>query len=232
MANALSVGDIKTYVRDYLDAEILDLPDSLFAVWIPEAYTTMVDADEAWPYFAEIMPNFQTVPLQDTYVNPLRTLEAIEGPMWALPFIDQLAAERMFPPSWVGQGQPQAFSFPYPDGAQFRLWPTPTAIYDLSLRGYRQPNDFMAQGDGATPDAPDEWHAVLARGVLASACAQQGDLESAAAFTKQFAGEVAELQSRQVRAPRPGRKVLNGGPSYAAYPPRLRYPWEPMQVGH
>lgn len=226
MANPLSVGDIKQYVRDYLDADATDLPDSFFNIWIPESYSFMVDEDESWPWFSEIVPNWQTTPGQNTYDSPLSVVESIEFSMWQLRYLDQNQAERLFPPSWVGSGQPQAFSFP--TGSTIRIWPPPTAIFDLSVRGFRAPADFLKGGDGAIPDCPDEWHPVLAKGVLAQAIAQQGDLETYAAMQKEFEVKTAELKSREIRAPRPGLKVLNGGPRYITAPPTLRFPFDPI----
>lgn len=222
---ALTLGDIRTFVRTHMDLDVEDLPDAVLDIFIREGSKRVEQAESRWPFY-ETFGVLTTTPgvadyditteLNDNF-DQLVSLTSSDGPL-----------------TWVGADQftylaldsgtaiPTHFS---QWGQTLSLWPTPNSAYSLGARYYRLPGDWTAAGAGGTPDLPDQLHNTVAVWALAKAYAQQEDPEMAQLYERQFADELQTFRRRIAETPHPQPLILNGGSRVRRWG-RLRYDWE------
>lgn len=236
---AMAVQDIRTYVRSFVDVDVTDIADSMLDFWMRDGYNRMIRAARPWPFLmvggTESMYSITTISGQQSYSLPsvqvqgapasvfVRNIVSIQGPRWELGYSDQEALEATFPPAFGQSSEPERFSV---WGEKVTLWPTPNGTYNLNIRAYREPVDWVTIGAGGTVDAPDDFHMVLTSFVLSQAWAQQTDLEQSSYWLTQFEKGVQELVNNYIRALMPQGLVLNGGRMTTQMEPRLRFPFE------
>jgi hypothetical protein len=120
-----------------------------------------------------------------------------------------------------------------------RLYPTPSEVQTVSVRGYRNPVEFggntavyrSAIADANTPDLPVPFDNVLTLYVLYRAYQQQEDAAMGQQYYSQFIQELDNLRARFEDSPAPQPLVLNSirasrWLSQSYLPGRLRYSWE------
>lgn len=213
---AMNLQQIRDFVRTSLDLELEDLPDTLLDAFIRDGSKRIERAEPRWSFYEKIFSLATTVG-----VSSYGKTSAIASDL------DQIQAisvdDRMLPLMWIGmdelnrlqvmqpslQGRPIYFS---EWGDQVIFFPTPDQAYTLTIRGYRKPEDWVANGAGAEPDFPDELHNTVATFALSKAYAQQEDPELSALYERQFSDELNEFQRRLTQTPMSQPLVLNGGP--------------------
>jgi hypothetical protein len=224
---ALTLDQIRAFVRGHIDIEEEDLPNDVLDVFIREGSKRIERAEKRWPFYAKRW-TYTTVSGQSSVEfaaiddGDIREISAIKGPQWRLTHIGQDLADEVWPESTTQTGEPTHYSI---ENEVLYFWPEPGDSYELTIRGYRTAVDWVAQGAGAEPDLPDELHNTVATWALARAYAQQDDPEMAALYERQFADEVTLYRNRLHDAPAPQPVVLNGG-SRRSTQGRLRYDWE------
>lgn len=224
---ALTLSQIRDYVRLHLDLDDQDLPDGLIDIWVREGSKRVEKAAPRWPFYETIW-TFSTVAAQRDY--PFTSISSQ---------IDQIAGvsaqDRML--QWVGPdlyqvlnplnstttSAPKAYSW-WND--TLSLFPTPDTTYSLSVHGYRQPDDWVSLGAGGTPDLPDELHNTVALWAVAKAYAQQEDPELGQIYQQQFADELTEFKRRIAETPHPQPLILGDEPSRRRKLFPLRFDWQ------
>jgi len=213
---ALTLQQMRDYLRTHLDLEVEDLPDQLIDAWAREGSKRVERAEARWPHFEK----FYTFTF-DVNASGLYPFSGIGGDL------DQIAnivyGSGNFPPiHWIGidafqemlaarpsaTGRPEYYST-WNDNVT--LFPTPDVSYNTTIRGYRSAVDWVAAGAGGTPDLPDELHNTVMTWALSKAYAQQEDPEMASFYERQFADELNEMRRRLVIAPQQQPLVLNSG---------------------
>lgn len=120
-----------------------------------------------------------------------------------------------------------------------RLYPTPSGVETVSVRGYRNPVDFAggsaiyrsAVANTDTPDLPIPFYNLLLLYALYRAYQQQEDAGMGQQYYSQFIQELDNLRARFEDSPAPQPMMLNGirssrWRSQSYLPDRLRYSWE------
>lgn len=211
---ALSLDQIRTYVRTHLDIEVEDLPDAVLDTFIREGSKRIERAEARWPFYEAYFTWSPAVTATGLYLKSDIS-----------PTLDQVAAivnGIHGPLQWIGpdammvlqQSSPQATGRPrfysaWADNLQFH--PNLDVVYTFTVRGYRRSEDWVAAGAGAVPDLPDELHNTVAMWALARAYAQQEDPELASVYERMFSDELNEFRRRLVITPHEQPLVLNGG---------------------
>ena len=228
---ALSLQEIRDYVRLHLDLEEDDLPDQVLDVFIRDGSKRIERAEPRWPYFetaVELAQSASTV-AKNTISADLDQITAIrysDSSAWP-PLVwighDAFSDQQASRPS--ATGRPLYFS---EWGGIVYFFPAPDVAYNIEVQGYRKATDWVAAGAGAEPDLPDELHNTVATWALARAYLQQEDPELGAVYERQFSDELNEFRRRLVITPHNQPLVLNGGaaPSPVQRLVRPRFDWE------
>ncbi len=232
---ALTLQEMRDFIRTHLDLEVEDLPDTLIDRWLREGSKRIERAEVRWPYFEKFYT--WVVAFNPFLLFPKTTIGAD---------IDQIASithsTLAFPNLiWVGPEAWQELTASRPSATgrpiyfsewqgSILLYPNPDTSYTLRVFGFRKAIDWVAAGAGATPDLPDELHNTVMTWGLAKAYAQQEDPEMASFFERQFLDEVKEMTRRLVITPLHQPLVLNSGhvrrnPMLAPQS-GLRFDWE------
>lgn len=229
---ALTLQEIRDYVRESLDIEQDDLPDSLLDAYIREGSKRIERAEARWPFYEATygvtLPSGETSVAKSTVGADLDQIVNIVHDNGSYPSLE-----------WIGfdvyqellKQQPDTTSRPmyYAEwGDTLHFFPEADTSYAVTVYGYRKAADWVSQGTGATPDLPDELHNTVAMWALQRAYSQQEDPELSALYERQFSDELNEFRRRLVLTPQKQPMVLNRGPlrSRDALLNRLRYDWE------
>lgn len=228
---ALTLNLIRTFVRTHLDVEQDDLPDTVLDAFIREGSKRIERAEARWPFY-ETFWGFSAG------VNPIG-LYPKSGIAADIDQIASIANGTFGQLTWLGfdafteltrqqsgaSGRPVYWS-EWADNLVF--FPAPDATYNLTIRGYRKPLDWVATGTGGVPDMPDELHNTVQTWALSKAYAQQEDPEMSALYERQFSDELNEFRRRLVVTPHPQPLVLNAGSLRRADDllVRPRFDWE------
>lgn len=229
---ALTLQQIRDYVRLHLDLEIEDLPDQVLDFFIREGTRRIERAEPRWPFYEQ---SYQLTQLTGVESILKSTVGADLDQITAIVHNDPL---KHVPLVWVGfdafqelrsqraaQGRPRFFA---EQAGLLFFFPTPDIDYDFTVFGYRKPLDWVADGAGGVPDMPDELHNTIAVWAVSKAYAQQEDPELASLYERQFADELNEFRRRLVITPHNQPLVLNGGaaPDPTRNLVRPRFDWE------
>ncbi len=255
MPQDTSVQAIRNYIRNFIDVDVTDIPDSVCDAWTYAGFDDLIGVDIRWPFY-EVGENatgdgksnvgvpytITTVAGEQNYVLPTVQVQGaqatvdnhrvvtVTGPHWELLYASQTALQSTFTKAFIVSQEPERYSFWGTTG--ITLWPIPNASYEIDVRAYRNPIDWISLGAGGLIDAPNDFHSALQHFVLAQAWSQQTDLGQASFWMNQYNTAKARLLRKYIRTPLNENAVLNGGQVTRELPPRLRFPFEGMsQVG-
>lgn len=211
----MTVLELREYVRDHLDSDSQELPDSLLDVWRQEATSRIELGSQRWSFF-ETEVTFSTTVNDQTYAlsaltttvgttaAALDTVLAVEGPNWVLDPLPHEQARQQFSATDYS-GRPRWFSL---FNGTIYLWPVPSVVESFLVRGYRAPVPATASSD--SPDLPAVFHALVGQWMLARAYQQVDDEGMAAQFFGSFEGQLDILRRRFESPQRAGVSVMGG----------------------
>lgn len=222
---AMTLDDIRTFVRLSLDLDSEDLPDNLVDVYAREGFTKLIRDQARWPFY-EKQWTFQTVIDQADYAltdiaADLEDPVDIFGDDGLLVFRDQQEMEHSYPVNNTNSSAlPTDWSM---RRGIITLWATPSAVVTLTVDGYRSPTQMTAAG--SEPDCPDEFHEAVAFWTLGRAYQQQDELDQAGLYFQTFSEQKALLERRHISIVNPRPMVMNAnrGKRRGTLPPRLRF---------
>lgn len=223
---AYTLDQLRRYVRQHLDLDESEVPNDLLDVWARDATIKIARTRKRWPFF-EISWNLTTVagqkdyPLAD-FSYDVDEITSIVRNNARLQYMGRDEAEAAYLPYQTQGGFVQFFNI-WAD--TLRLYPTHNDAQVLNLRGYRKVNDWVADGAGAVPDFPDDFHDAVRLYVLGMAYMQQEDPEMASQFINAFNAEMELLKKQYGDMPGPYPVVLGGGPRVRQFD-RLNYPFD------
>lgn len=225
---ALTLQQIRDQVRTTVELDSTDIPDSILDLFIQEGYDHIVHAEHRWIFYEDNF-TFDTVTGQRSYtfasIDPtLEVLDGVEHSSWMLLPIAHQLAQGQYAGSSVS-GTPTNFSV-WADSIY--LWPTPSEVRTVTVRGYRKPSDWIAGGAGATPDLPDAFHPLLVLWALHRAYLQQDDAQMGQMLRQMFNEQFRNLRNDYTQAlfPEPSIMGATHGTVFSMIPPRLRYPFD------
>jgi hypothetical protein len=227
---AYTLDELRRYVRQHLDLDESEVPNDLLDVWARDATIKIARTRKRWPFF-ETSWTLTTVPGQRDY--DLHDIALFD------PAVDEIVSvvrdDRRL--TYMARDEAESAYLPFQSnsngfvtyyntwGSNLRLYPTPDFADSLDLRGYRKVNDWVAEGSGAYPDFPDDFHDAVRLYLLGMAYLQQEDPEMAGQFLSAFNGEMDLLKKQYGDAPGAYPLVLGGGPK-VRQPGRLHFPFD------
>jgi len=223
---AYNLDQLRIYVRQHLDLDESEVPNDLLDVWARDATIKIARTRKRWPFF-ETSWTLTTVNDQQDYslsafVPYVDEITSIVRNDARLRYLGRDEAEAAYLPYQTNNGSPEFFNF---WGDNLRLYPTPAGGDVLYLRGYRKVEDWVADGSGAEPDFPDDFHDAVRLYLLGMAYLQQEDPEMAGQFINAFNAEMELLKKQYGDTPGPYPLVLGGGPRVRQNE-RLNYPFD------
>ena len=229
---------MRSYVRSVVDIDTSDISDDVMNRFLGEAYDVIVYSEKRWPFF-EVATTFDTVQDQKDYTvavvgaavtNGLREIAALRTDNHVLEYIGRDDGDVIYPLDSNTSGRPWYWSF-WADSV--RLYPTPSSVDTVYVRGYKDPAAFGAGVSDATEpsDLPTPFHMVLATYGIARAYEQQEDPTMSAQYFSIFNQELENLRARYEDMPAAQPVRLNSRSasrwmSQSYLPRRLRYSWE------
>lgn len=223
---AYTLDQLRVYVRQHVDLDESEIPNELLDVWARDASIKISRSRKRWP-FSETSWTLVTTPGERDYA--LSSLS---------PNCDEITSivrnDRRL--TYMGRDEAESAYLPYQTSNGFvtfynvwadtlRLYPTPDMADTLNLRGYRKTNDWVADGAGAVPDFPDDFHDAIRLYMLAMAYLQQEDIEMTGQFIGAFNAEMDVLKKQYGDAPGAYPLVFGGGPR-VRQPGRLHFPFD------
>ena len=234
----MDISTMRSYVRSVVDIDSSDISDDTLNRFLGEGYDLIVYTEKRWPFF-EKATTFDTVSSQKDYTlaavgasvtNGLREVAALRTDDHVITFVGRDEGDIVYPLNVNGTGAPWWWSYWAESG---RLYPTPTSVQTINVRGYATPAAFGAGvADAVEPsDLPDPFHVVIATYGIARAYEQQEDPLMAQQYLSIFYQELNNLSDRYDDMPAPQPVVLNSRNasrwrSQVILPNRLRYSWE------
>lgn len=213
----MTAAEIRKFVRDSLDVETDDIPDSILNVWMNDAVTRIISYFDESPTFLQVEYSFvtsvevqkysldSTVGLTDP--EPLQAIDEVRGPTWSLTPRQHRQVRESYPRT-AGSGNPLEFSI---WGRDLYLWPKPSVEETFHVLGVRKIDTDWATAGTGVPDLPEEFHILIAHWALARAYAQQDDPEMANFYREEFAGTLTSIATRFVANTTALPMIMNGG---------------------
>lgn len=214
----MDVTTLKGYVREVLDVDDEELPDSLLSIFLQEAFDRTMAFDNQWPrneytWNLTKAAGADSIDLPaDLNIPSITSIVSSTSPGVPLIVVTQTTAEQLFITyDTVATGTPA-----YVSVWQNKLWLWPRydtdTEYDLVLRGYRQP--VWTNGASDIPDLDSRLHATLAYFAIALAYAQQEDEVLEGVYMARWERDL-RMQLRSIKEPvRNTPLVLNGARVY------------------
>ena len=168
------------------------------------AFPTVLD-QHGYTSFAQTLPTVVSKNLNNLaqIISVVNTTETGNY----LIYIDQFKAEGI----WVGtndvNGIPVYFSI---WAGQLNLWPKPDGVYQMIIRGYRNPDLEWLQDDGEDIDIDPEMQLPLTNYVMARIFQFQEDPEMAAVYMRNYEQGIA-LHQAKLTAPNGNQPLIMSG---------------------
>lgn len=211
----MNLGDIRSKVRSITDMDTTDVPNDVLDMYVKDGYQRMIALERRWPFFQKSY-SLSTVADQQGYTisaigsGDIREITSIVDTTAGgnrLTLVAHEDAEAVWNGTSDLSGRPLHFSL---WESKVYLWPTPNAVYSLSLRGYRKPVDWTANTTTEV-DADERLHQALVYYAVAQVYQLQEDMELATFYRGSF-DENVRLVANDIMRPSSHRPmVLSGG---------------------
>jgi hypothetical protein len=216
----MNLNDIRVFTRLQLDVDEEELANELIDVYVRDGYDRIINMETRWPFFEK---RWEVTALNGIALVPTdaREIESVVTSDGRLERIDQLHVERMYPVNPTGS-RAQFWS---QLASVITLHPAPSGDVVVSMRGYREPIDWVSLGAGADVDADIRLHLPIVWYVCSLAYAQQEDEVLEQTYANRF-HEGATIAHASIMTAWSGEpKILNGmrAPQYAPVRPALEF---------
>jgi len=214
---SITLTDLRTQVRNMVDLDETDLPDSVVDQFAREGFERIYMLERRWPYLQQSY-TLSTVAAQQNYtianIGDIREIISIIDDTASgnrLTLIPYDEAERIWLANTNVPGRPYFYSF---WDNQLQLWPKPDIVYNLVLRAYRNPV-YTWLTDTAEEIDLDVWfHALLPYFVLGRIYQRQEDAELSAMYFRTFEEGVGLARRDLMKASSAQPVIMSGGRRY------------------
>lgn len=193
----MTLQNMRDFVRDTLDTDSTDLPDSILDRFIIDG-SNRVDAYSTEWRFRAVDYTFSTVigtqtyqitgtPLVSGVTYPIINVVDVRGSNWSLQPRDHQKQRSEWRASTTNRSTPSEYTL---WGDKLYLWPTPGTVASISITGYRDAIDWV--GTAVTPDFPNDFHELIAWWALNRAHAREGDAQMSDFYRQEFEGALAK----------------------------------------
>ena len=145
---AQTAATLRGFVRDITDLDTADLPDSLLNMYIRDGYYRILDLEKRWPWLEKSF-TFNTVAEQRAYTisaftaDPMAQIVSIVDNTnvgLRLDMVGYDMAETTYVGSYDTSGDPLFYAV---WEGKIHLFPKPNNVRTLTVRGYREPVDWI-----------------------------------------------------------------------------------------
>ena len=220
----MDLQEIRNLVRSHLDLEEEDLPNPLLDAFAREASHRIEQAERYWPFYQQVftyaIPAAEaSTALTTIDANLTEIAAAVREDGSSLRFVGAHEFERRRLPEQSG-----TVTFFTQWGDTVFWGPVPADATNVSIRGYRRAEDWVASA-GGVPDMPVELHNTIFLWCLAKAYFQQEDEVLGAAYERQFNDELNLYRRRFTQMTSTQPFVLGGNTRSALLRPPV-YDWQ------
>ena len=210
----MTATSLRQTVRDITDLEAEDLPDSLLNLYIRDGYYRILDLEKRWA-FLEKSFTFNTVAEQRAYTISAFTADPISqvisvidstGVGTRLDMVGHDTAEETYMGSYDISGDPLFYSV---WEGKVHLFPKPNNVRTLSVRAYREPTDWIT--DGNAVDASPNLHFALVYYACSRVYQRLEDSVMADAYKRSFDEGVALARTNIMKPTSHAHMVLSAG---------------------
>lgn len=218
-----NIDDLISLVRTTtsLDTES-DLPTSLIRTYIKDGYEKIINTERRWPFFETIYTistttNQRSYPLSAIGSGDLREVTSVVDTSVAgnrLSLIPMEEAERIWNGAMDVAMRPMYYLV---WGYELKLYPKPSTVYPLSIRGYRKPSYTWVNDSSTQIDCDDRLHTALAYYAISQVYRRQEDPEMARDYMSLYNENVQVASKDIMRVPSQRPMIMAGGhigPSY------------------
>jgi hypothetical protein len=212
----MTATQLRDAVRQIVDLDTDDLPDSLLNLYIRDGYYRILDTEKRWAWL-ETSFNFTTTPNVRSYLisgftaDPISQVVSIVdniGVGARLEMIGYDEGEGTYIGSYDVAGDPLFYAV-WND--RIHLYPKPSTARTLQARGYREPRDWVGAND--TVDAHPSLHFPLVYYAVSRVYQQLEDAQMAAIYKQSFDEGVAMAASNITKPTSHGHLKMSSGPT-------------------
>ena len=214
---SITLTQLRTQVRNMVDLDETDLPDSVVDQFAREGFQRIYSLERRWPYLQETY-TFNTVANQREYtiatIGDIREIISVVDTSTSgarLTLIPYDNAEEI----WLGNtdvaSRPYFFSF---WDKKLQLWAKPDAIYPITVRAYRNPLYTWLSDSTLTIDLDEWFHALLPYFVIARVYQRQEDSDLSAMYMRSFEEGVGLARRDLMKASSAQPVIMSAGRQY------------------
>ena len=214
---SITLTQLRTQVRNMVDLDETDLPDSIVDQFAREGFQRIYSLERRWPYLQETY-SFNTVANQREYtistIGDIREIISVVDTSQSgarLTLIPYDNAEEI----WLGNtdvpSRPYFYSF---WDKKLQLWAKPDAIYPITVRAYRNPVYTWLSNTGETIDLDEWFHALLPYFVIARVYQRQEDSDLSAMYMRSFEEGVGLARRDLMKASSAQPVIMSAGRQY------------------
>jgi hypothetical protein len=205
---------LRSTVRDIVDLDAEDLPDSLLNLYIRDGYYRILDLEKRWSWL-ETTFTFNTITDQRSYLISSFTADPISqvvsivdnvGVGTRLAMVGYDEAEQTYMGSYDTSGDPLFYAV---WNGSIHLFPKPNNARALTVRAYREPIDW--QTTGGAVDAAPSLHFPLAYYACSRIYQKLEDAQMAAVYKQAFDEGVALARQNIMKPTSHGQLIMAAG---------------------
>jgi len=205
---------LRSTVRDIVDLDAEDLPDSLLNLYIRDGYYRILDLEKRWSWL-ETTFTFNTITDQRSYLISSFTADPISqvvsivdnvGVGTRLAMVGYDEAEQTYMGSYDTSGDPLFYAV---WNGSIHLFPKPNNARTLTVRAYREPIDW--QTTGGAVDAAPSLHFPLAYYACSRIYQKLEDAQMAAVYKQAFDEGVALARQNIMKPTSHGQLIMAAG---------------------
>lgn len=205
---------LRTTVRDIVDLDSEDLPDSLLNLYIRDGYYRILDLEKRWNWL-ETSFTFTTVTDQRAYsisaftADPISQVVSVVDNVGVGSRLDMVGydmAEQTYIGSYDTSGDPLFYAV---WNGSIHLFPKPNNARVLSVRAYREPIDW--QTTGGAVDAAPSLHFPLVYYACSRIYQKLEDAQMAAVYKQAFDEGVQLARSSIMKPTSHGQLIMAHG---------------------